>query len=131
MCWHTTCQLPQGGDFTAGCDFLEQSGQLTLTQTGTGRALFAPLIFDWHPGRRNAVAEWRSLTVTECGNAVGADRAAAHRLRLGKHQLLIYRSLALTDEPRAVLGHHTRFETVIGTFDARGNVRPIMLVERE
>jgi hypothetical protein len=113
---------------TAG-SFCEQSGRLTLTQVGTGCGLVAPLIFDWHPHRRRATAEWRTLTVTEPGKVVAADCAAGHRLRIGKHHVLVYRSLARTDEARAVLGHHTRYETVVGTFGPSGNVEPIVLVE--
>ncbi len=123
--------LPQDRVHSTAGSCLEQHGQLVLTQVGAGRGLFAPLVFDWHPRRRRAAAEWRSLTVTELGKAVGGDCAAGHRLRLGKQQLLIYRSLADTDEARAVLGQHTRYETIVGTFDARGKVTPIMLVEKE
>jgi hypothetical protein len=123
--------LPQDRVVSTAGSLCEQSGRLTLTQVGAGRGLFVPLIFDWHPQRRSATAEWRSLTVTEPGKVIGADRAAGYRLRLGKHQVLIYRSLADTGEARAVLGHHTRYETVVGTFDSAGNVAPIVLVERE
>jgi len=123
--------LPQDRVLSTAGSCLETNGRLELTQIVAGRGLFAPLVFDWHPGRRSAAADWRSLTVTELGKAVGADRAAGHRLRLGKHQLLIYRSLDDTDEARAVLGQHIRYETIVGTFDAAGNVKPIMLVEKE
>ena len=38
---------------------------LELTQVGAGQGLYLPLLLDWHPRRRAAAAEWRSLTVTE------------------------------------------------------------------
>jgi hypothetical protein len=123
--------LPQDRVVSTAGSLCEQCGRLTMTQVGAGRGLFVPLIFDWHPNRRSAIVEWQSLTVTEPGKVIGADRAAGYRLRLGKHQVLIYRSLVDTDEARAVLGHHTRYETVVGTFDAGGNVEPIVLVESE
>lgn len=122
--------LPQDRVLSTAGSYLEQHGRLELRQVVAGRGLFAPLILDWHPRRRSAAAEWRSLTVTELGKAVGADRAAGHRLRLGKQQLLIYRSLADTDEARAVLGQHTRYETLVGLFDTKGDVTPIMMVEK-
>jgi hypothetical protein len=96
-----------------------------------GTAVHIPIVFDWHPRRRALAADWRSLTVSENGQAVKSDFAAGYRLRIGKHQLLIYRSLAPTDEARAVLGHHTRYETVVGTFDSSGDVDPWVMVEAE
>src|SRR5262249_3429712 len=105
--------------------------RLTLIHVSAGCGLFAPLILDWHPHRLRATAEWRTLTVSEPGKVIAADCAAGHRLRMGKHQVLVYRSLARTDEARAVLGYHTRYETVVGTFSSSGNVEPIVLVESE
>jgi hypothetical protein len=123
--------LPQDRVRSTAGNFCEQGGRLTLTQVGAGRGLFAPLMFDWHPHRRRAKAEWRSLTVTESGKVVAPECASAHRLRLGKRHVLVYRSLAATDEARALLGHHTRYETVVGTFETSGNVAPIVMVELE
>lgn len=123
--------LPQDRVLSTAGNCCERNGRLELTQVGRGQGLFVPVVFDWDPHRRSATADWRSLTVTEFGKAVGADRAAGHRLRLGKLQLLIYRSLADTDEARAVLGHHTRYETIVGMFDPAGNVAPIVMVEKE
>lgn len=110
-------------------EFRERDGQLELAQVSRGAALYLPLLFDWHPRRRRAPADWRSLTVTEPRTIVSPDRAAGHRLRLGKEQWLFYRSLLPTIEPRAVLGHHTRYETLVGTFDSDGDVEPIVMVE--
>lgn len=123
--------LPQSRVTSAAGDFAEREGYLDLTQEGAGKAQYACVALDWHPTRRRTPAEWRSLTVTELGSVVPPDCAAGFRLRIGKHQLLIYRSLFASEEARAVLGHHTRYETVVGTFDSAGEVEPIVMVERE
>ena len=104
------------------------SNLLELRQAAVG-GLYAPLVIDWHPGRRRVEAQWRTLTVSEDGRTLKSDEAAGHRLRLGRHQLLVYRSLVRSDEHRAVLGHHTLHETVIGQFDGKGDVTPILMVE--
>ncbi len=123
--------LPEGRAFgTSGC-FLSCEGRLELAQAGAGTAVHIPIVFDWHPRRRSVAADWRSLTVSENGQAVKGDCAAGYRLRVGKFQLLIYRSLAPTDEARAVLGHHTRYETVVGRFNSSGDVDPLVMVEVE
>ncbi len=121
--------FPQDRVVSAPGSLSAEGGALEVTQVAAGGALYAPLLLDWHPKRIRPAAEWRSLTVSEQGQAVSADRAVGFRLRVGSQQLLLYRSLALTDEPRAVLGYHTRYETVIGHFGRTGEVDPIMMVE--
>ena len=115
---------------TAG-SFLERQCRLELTQVGTNGGLYVPVVLDWHPRRRAQGAEWRSLTVTENGKVVSPHGAAAHRLRVGRHQLLIYKSLETPDDARAVLGYHTWYDAVVGTLDAAGAVDPIVMVEVE
>jgi hypothetical protein len=122
--------LPQARVLSALGNCFEQAGRLILTQVAPGCGLYLPVVFDWHPRRRRAQADWRSLTVTEVGRVVSPHGAAGHRLRLGKEQLLIYRSLFDSREPRAVLGQHTRYETVIGSFNA-GEMAPIIMVETD
>lgn len=102
---------------------------LTLEQVADGRGLMAPLVFDWHPQRRNAEALWRRLTVTENGRVLPGDAAAAFRWKVGREQWLCYRGLKPAVVPRAVLGHHTANETLIGRFDATGDVDPILMIE--
>ena len=101
---------------------------LELRQTSVG-GLYAPVVFDWTPARSGSYADWKTLTVTENGPKVKAGRASGHRLRLGNHQLLIYRSLAPTEELRTVLGHHTGHETIIARFDKSGDMKPLLIVE--
>ena len=101
---------------------------IELRQT-SARGLFAPLVLDWHPDRANAPADWRKLTVSEDGKAVGIGHASGHRLRIGDHQIVVYRSLLRNDELRTVLGYHTAHETMIGLFDKDGDIHPLVLVE--
>ena len=123
--------LPQERVLSAAGTFVEQSGRLVVTESGAGWGLYAPLFFDWHPRRRRAAAEWRSLTDTELGKVVSPDRAAGHRLRMGRQQWLIYKALGAQEEARAVLGHHTHYESIIGAFDSTGAVDPIVMAEIE
>lgn len=103
--------------------------QIVLKHVTEGEGLFAPLVFVWHPERTRVDAAWRTLTVTENGRVVGPDAAVGYRLKLGNFQLLISRSLRKSGYSRACLGHHTFNETVIASFDANGNVEPILMVE--
>ncbi|MGE5192616.1 MAG: hypothetical protein ACM3U2_08950 [Deltaproteobacteria bacterium] len=123
--------LPQDRVLGTAGNFLEKEGRLEVTQVGAGGGLYVPVVCDWHPRRRAAAADWRSLTVTELGKVISPHRAAGHRLRLGRHHLLIYKSLDTPEDARAVLGHHTRYESVIGAVDSTGAVDPIVMVEAE
>ncbi len=102
---------------------------LSLQTTVSGVAWYNPILIDWSPARRSAAAVWKSLTVAEEQKAVRPDVAAGHRIKVGNHQWLIYRSLKQTIEARSVLGHQTRHETVIGSVEANGDITPLMLVE--
>lgn len=104
-------------------------GGLEFEYRVAGRGLFAPIIIDWNPNRSRAAVEWRALTVTENSKIVPAGHAAGYRARLGKLQLLLYRSLKTPQFPRAVLGHHTNSETVIATFGKDGTAEPLLTVD--
>jgi hypothetical protein len=108
--------------------FRSEEGRLELRQVGIG-GLYAPLVIDWAPERRRSYADWRTLTVTQQGRTIKSNAAAGHRLRIGNHQLFFYRSLIKSEETRAVLGHHTSNETVVGKLSASGDVEPILIVE--
>ena len=110
-------------------NFAGADGKLTLTQVAQGEGLFAPLILDWGVSRSRGTAQWRSLTVTEDGRVIGPDIAAGHRLKIDDLQLLIFRSLKDTGQSRAVLGHHTWNETVVGRISKKGDVDPFLMVE--
>ena len=103
--------------------------ELVLKQAAVGKGLYAPVMVDWDPERQRTLAQWRTLTVTEEGKTLTPDVASGHRLKLGIHQLLVFHSLVRTREARAVLGHHTRNETAIGSIDSEGDFTPILLIE--
>ncbi|MDA0834629.1 MAG: hypothetical protein O2955_04505 [Planctomycetota bacterium] len=122
--------LPQErGEYSVG-EFIVENRKLILKQTNSGDGLYAPLIFDLNPQSATSIRKvWRSLTVSENMKAVKSDVAAGHRLQLGKRQWLIYHSLKNNGLPRAVLGHHTQYETVIGRFGETGTVKPLVRIE--
>jgi hypothetical protein len=101
---------------------------LEVAQSGVG-GVYAPLAIDWHPGRRKAQADWRTLTIAEHRRVVPRHIASAHRLRIGDRQWLFYHALVRSPEPRTVLGLHTFRETVIGRVSSGGDIEPILLVE--
>lgn len=105
-----------------------QDRNLCLERQGQG-GVHVPLVLDWEPSRQQEPAQWRALTVTEERRILPHHIAAGHRLRLGELQLLIFHQLHRGSGPRAVLGHQTFNETVIGQFDSSGDVTPLLLVE--
>lgn len=111
------------GELAAGPD------RIRYMTEGAGGALYSAVFIDWSPRRRSASAEWNPLTVSEQRSTLPSHVAAGFRLRVGRYQWLIYRSLRHSGEPRAVLGHHTRYETVIGAFKSTGDVETIVAVE--
>lgn len=122
--------LPQERDFfQSGSLSLDEQNQLVLHQVSHANSLYAPLIVDWEPELKRKPADWANLTVSEGGKISARDEASGHRLRIGAHQLLVYRSLKKAEESRAVLGHHTNYESVIGRFDTDGDLSPLLFVE--
>ena len=103
-------------------------GRLQLNQAALG-GLYAPLVFDWAPEHKRKDAGWRTLTVTEAGRILSSEFASGHRVWFGNDQLFVYRSVKRSDLPRSVLGLHTLNETVVGRFDASGEVDSLLLVE--
>ncbi|MCA9005456.1 MAG: hypothetical protein KDA70_09315 [Planctomycetaceae bacterium] len=123
--------LPQERDFfQPGSLTYNEQHQLILQQhAAEATALYVPLIIDWEPDLKRKAADWSRLTVSESGKISSRDEAAGHRLRIGSHQLLVYRSLKKAEHARAVLGHHTSYESVIGRFDTNGDLNPLLFVE--
>lgn len=119
--------LPESNiDSVAGeCNF--QDSKLVSKRSALG-GIYAPLFVEWSPVRQRSFFDWRSLTVSELGNAVHPSEGAGYRCRLGNRQWLLYRNLGTSEEYRTVLGHHTNCETVIGQFDADGVVNPLIVV---
>ena len=106
----------------------EDDGRVVLETTSRG-GLYAPLLIDWEPRRRRSLADWSRLTVTRENQILETADAAGCRMRLGNHQLLCYRSLTREAAARAVLGLHTRCETVIGRFPPTGEVQILVQVD--
>jgi hypothetical protein len=121
--------LPEDTTLSSPHRFEVSDGSLVLEQTADGQGLLAPIVIDWHPQRRSTDALWRRLTVTEAGRVLTPDTATAYRWQIGKSQWLLLRGLKPAKIPRAVLGHHTANETVIGRFDAQGEVETILAIE--
>ncbi|MBW3541755.1 MAG: hypothetical protein KY476_15925 [Planctomycetes bacterium] len=120
--------MPQDRTLSVAGAFEIAEDSLALRLSGLG-GLYSPVLLDWHPRRRLAPAQWRMLTIVEEGRRLKAGEAGGYRLRLGRHHLLAFRSLCRPGAYRTVLGHHTRYETVVGRFTEDGEVEPVLLVE--
>lgn len=121
--------LPDDRVMSTSGSFQVIDSMVELKQQAVG-GTYAPVVIDWHPDRRRAPAEWKSLTVTEQRQVLRPDTASGHRLRVGDLHLFVYRSVAKSHEiSRSVLGHHTSYESVVGRFDKYGDVEPLLVVE--
>lgn len=109
--------------------YREQDGRMEMSAVGKG-GVTMPLALDWDPRRTDAPAEWSRLTVTESRRIVGDHEATGHRVRIGDHQVLIYRSLIAGKNSRAVLGLHTWDESVYSRVPSKpGPLQPFVEVE--
>jgi hypothetical protein len=123
--------LPQERVKSASGALIARGRDVELTQSGAGNALFVPLFIGWDPKLSRAAADWSRLTVGEVRSALPASAAAGFRLRLGRKQWVVYRSLAASGHARSILGYHTHHETVVGEFTADGTVKPLVEIEAE
>lgn len=119
--------LPQDRVLSGNGSFAPEGRELRLQHNGINR-LHAPLVLDWGPERIRSQADWRVLTVTEAGEILRPHLASGHRLRVGRHQLMTYRSLEKGQTARAVLGLHTPAESVIGRVEDSGEIDMLLLV---
>ena len=109
--------------------YREHDGQLDLAGVGKG-GVTLPLALDWHPKHIDQPADWTRLSVTESRRIVGTHEASGFRIRIGDHQVLIYRSLIAPTISRAVLGLHTWDESVYGRVPLKGGLlQPLVEVE--
>ena len=113
---------------TGDCRTQEQ--RLVMTESGAG-GVTVPVLLDWSEVRSKAEADWNRLTVTEERERLTGHTAAGFRVRLGRLQLLIYRSLRVGQTLRAVLGYNTACETVYGRVVKNGRIAPLVMVESE
>lgn len=120
--------LPDDRILSTEGDCRIENGILHSAAVGAG-GVFLPLLIDWAPENRKREADWASLTVSEDGQVLTSHSAAAVRTRIGRQQILLYRSLRAGETLRAVLGHHTANETVYGKFNNEGEVDPLVMVE--
>jgi len=103
-------------------------GRLTLRQETSGKALYAPLLFDLDAERLSKRYTWRQLTVGENLQRVPKDRAVGYRIQLSKEQFLLYRSLT-SQASRTVLGHNLIDDFCFARFDPDIGVEPLIAVE--
>lgn len=101
---------------------------LELRQNSSGRALYAPLVFDLSPKRSKRPRTWRPLTVAEQLKIVPSDVASAFRIQLDKQQWILYRSLAEQGN-RTFMGENFNGELFLGSFDTNGQVKPLLQIE--
>ena len=101
---------------------------LELRQNSSGRALYAPLVFDLSPKRSKRPRTWRPLTVAEQLKIVPSDVASAFRIQLDKQQWILYRSLGEKGN-RTFMGENFNGELFLGSFDTNGQVKPLLQIE--
>ena len=102
---------------------------LTLSQTGQGGALYAPVLFDL--GGRRSVARrctWRQLTVAENRTILPPYVAVGYRVQLNRRQWMLYRSLT-SQANRTVLGQNLVSEFLFAEFLPNGMVQNLLEVE--
>lgn len=101
---------------------------LELCQSAEGQRLLAPLWIDLDAKRFDSPLTWRRLTVGEALKPVARDVACGYRVTVGKQTWLVYRALG----PRAnrtLLGHNISHEMLVGRFDRKGEVEPLIEIE--
>jgi hypothetical protein len=105
-----------------------QDSKLELSQTAQGRNLFAPIFFDLKNRRFDKPFTWRRLTVAESLQIQPADSSVGYRVKIGKEQWLIYRSLS-PKANRTLLGHNLSSEFLFARFLKGGEVQSLIEVE--
>jgi hypothetical protein len=102
--------------------------RLTLSQSALCQNLCAALFIDLNPKRSCKPRTWRQLTVAESLEIVSSDVAVAWRVRSGKDQYVIYRSMT---EPgnRSFIGQNYSDEFFVGKFEKDGNVTQLLSIE--
>lgn len=120
--------LPDDRIVSATGTISQEDDCLVSTVTGRG-GVTLPLLLDWNPTRRKAPADWCRLTVSEARRNLTAQEAGAARIRIGQHQLMVYRSLMRGGVPRTVLGLHTADESVYGKVEPTGLIEALVQVQ--
>ena len=105
-----------------------EDASFTLAQSGTGRALYAPLFLDLSPRRSKRPRTWRQLTVAEKLETVHADVAVAYRVQVGKKQFVFYRALG-DAENRTFFGQNVNTELFLGRLEKDRSMTELLQVE--
>jgi len=126
--WALPIGLPEWRAEPSTGELIVHDGGLTLSSRSEGRAVFCPLFIDFSKHRRDLARTWRRLTVAEDRTRLPPDRAAGFRVRIGKEQWLIYRSLD-KQACRSVLGQHLLPEFVVGRFPGSGQLDVLIQIE--
>lgn len=117
-----------GLDDSAGCLRIEGRTLTVDSPSQIGRS-WRPLLVSWDQDRNRQSLKWRQLTVTENSKRCKPGVAFAVRVAWGPiDQLVIYRSLAKA-ATRTFLGHQTSARFLIGTFDEKGDLKPLLQVD--
>jgi hypothetical protein len=114
-------------EFCSG-DLRGEGNQLVLQQAAQGQNLYSPLWLDLSPPRLRRECTWRRLTVGENLAVMRRDVAAGFRVRSGREQWLIYRSLA-PRRNRTVLGQNYSSDFVLCRFLPQGTTEDILEIE--
>jgi hypothetical protein len=122
--------LPIGLDEHDPAGLAVEAGAIRLRREPGAARAWLPLLLSWDPTRDRRALAWRRLTVSERDRRCPPDRAFAARVVLGggEDALVVYRSLA-EPAPRAFLGHPTTARFLIGRFNARGDVVPLVTLD--
>lgn len=100
----------------------------TLSQSGTGKAMYVPLFLDLSPRRSKRPRTWRQLTVAEKLEIVPADVAVAYRVQVGKKQFVMYRALG-DAQNRTFFGENVNTELFFGRLEKDRSMTELLQVE--
>lgn len=102
--------------------------KLTLRQTGSGKALVAPMFFDLAKKGQGKPLTWRQLTVAEKLVIQPRDRAVAYRVQTANGHWVFYRSLT-EKASRTFLGVNLISEAVVARLDENGDIEKLLEVQ--
>ena len=101
---------------------------LSSRHSDSGLTLYHPIWIDLDRKRSQKPRTWRQLTVAEHLETCPSSEATAFRVRVGKQQWLIYRSMK-NPANRTFLGQNHACEFFVGRFDKDGEVVELLTVE--
>ncbi|MGI9518473.1 MAG: hypothetical protein ACR2NP_15565 [Pirellulaceae bacterium] len=120
--------LPEWRSARSDDRFAFDENGVHLRQSTVSRNLCAGFFADLNPVRSLRPRTWRTLTVGEELNVVTPDVAVAWRVRIGKQQWVIYRSLEGPGN-RTFVGQNHQCDFFIGQFEKDGDVSELLTIE--